>query len=560
MKRIIKVFCVVLGIMFVFLGYGCAGETEEVSGIKLKMQNFSAEASGGVIEDSMGHLTFASGNDPVTVWGVENDQWDTMDISKSSFDSYIESSLYVNANAIAIHMPWAVVEPQKGVYNLGESSYLQYCVDKAKEAGLKIVVYFTSVNYASGDGTFLPNYILEDKKTYTRLYIDGVYDGNSETIRSEVTMCINDEDTLERERLALEKLMAFLEKNNDDGSIVAINIGSEVDYTHYWNSGNSINTDVRCECDICNALYRKGEGHEEETPYEFMLRSYLKYLRDVVNYADECYRDIAKYSPVAALTWFIGGRYVEQPDLIKAAVNLKNHFVCPSIAPTSNYAMYEAEMEYFIAIDGNEAFASGIDTAYKPAPNNNQAHLEIAPWYSILKYGGLGAIYWDAPNSTPTDSITTCDTIRERLRLGWAPLKATEYYISRFKGDEEVLNWWSYEENKKSFGLGKFNVSVSRSEEDSDEHNNYGIALLMNTSDLVLAPTTYAPAIGENNDITVTVEGGVKGFKFEKGYFDAEGNWIKTGSFKPEVSSNTLTISVESSNGDYTGACYRIYK
>lgn len=102
--------------------------------------------------------------------------------------------------------------------------------------------------------------------------------------------------------------------------------------------------------------------------------------------------------------------------------------------------------------------------------------------------------------------------------------------------------------------------SVSRSEEDSDEHNNYGIALLMNASDLVLAPTTYAPAIGENNDITVTVEGGVKGFKFEKGYFDADGNWIKTGSFKPEVSSNTVTISVESSNGDYTGACYRIYK
>lgn len=530
--------------------------------IKTKMGALTAVAENGVILDSTGNYTFASGNKHMTVWGVENDQWETLRLNRAYFDRYIEASLNINANTIAIHMPWAVIEPSEGNFATGASSYLKYCVEKARGAGLKIVVYSTSTNYASGDGTFVPSYIREDKEKYTRLYIPGVYDGNSQTVNDSISYCINDPDILERDIRQTEKLFEFIKNNNDDGIFVAVNLCSEIDYSRNWASGTSINHEVRCECANCNALYRKGEGNANETPYQFMLRTYNDYVKKMADAASAVYSDVALYTPVAALTWFAGGRYVEQPDRIKETVGRDNFFVCPSIAPTPNYAMYMAEMDYFIDIPGNAAFASGIDTGHDGIPHNNQSHLEVAPWYTIFEYGGLGAIYWDFPaSSVPNNSVLTSDApIVARLRTGWAPLKATEYYISRFKGDAEVLNWWSYEAHQANFTLGNFTVSVNRSETDSEEHENYGIALLMDDRDLVLAPTAYAPKPGENNDIYIEYAGGTKDYKYEKGYFDADGVWRKTGTFKPEKQGNKFIISVANVSGDYTKTCYRLYK
>ena len=555
----------------------CAGadpeDSMDIPTVVTKLATLDKEAEGGVIKDSMGNPTFASGNSHATVWGVENDQWSALDTSRSKFDEYIEASLRVNANSIAIHMPWAVIEPTEGTYATGENSYLQYCVDAAREAGLKIVVYFTSTNYASGGGNFVPSYIRNDMDKYQRLYVcdekgNLVYDSSTEpsTSPDNMTLCINDPDLIEREKLAVVELFKFLEKNNSDGIITAVNLCSEVDYSRSW-AGNDlyIQYDKRCACENCNALYRQGEGNEDETPYEFMLRTYLDYIKTIVDTAAETYGDVALYTPVAALTWFAGGRYVEQPDLIKAKVNRENHFVCPSIAPTETYALYEMEMDFFKpdAIPGNASFSSGIDTGHDGSPHNNQAHLELAPWYSILNDGGLGAIYWDFPlngeNGANRSILNPDNAISARLRTGWAPLKAADYYISRFKGDTEVLNWWSYEEHQKEFSLGTFTVSVNRNEEDWDEHENYGIAVLHDKKDLRIAATDYQPAIGENNEIHVTRAGGFDGFTFEVGYVNLAGEWVRTGTFSPSISGDMLTFTPDN-GGDYTKAMYRIYK
>ena len=151
------------------------------------------------------------------------------------------------------------------------------------------------------------------------------------------------------------------------------------------------------------------------------------------------------------------------------------------------------------------------------------------------------------------------NAISARLRTGWAPLKAADYYISRFKGDTEVLNWWSYEEHQKEFSLGTFTVSVNRNEEDWDEHENYGIAVLHDKKDLRIAATDYQPAIGENNEIHVTRAGGFDGFTFEVGYVNLAGEWVKTGTFSPSISGDTLTFTPDN-GGDYMKAMYRIYK
>lgn len=558
-----KFLAAILGVMTALL-VGCGQTDEVVPGvtIRTKLAQMTEPAVHGVIADSSGKPTFNSGDGNIVIFGVENDQWETLNMNRAYFDKYIEASLNINANAIAIHMPWAVLEPQEGFFATGESSYLQYCVDAARKAGLKICVYFTSTNYASGDGSFVPSYIREDKETYTRIVIPGEYDGNDETVASQISYCVNNPALKEKEKLATQKLMEFIKKNNEDGIFTAVNIGSEIDYSRNWDSGSAIRQDLRCTCEHCNALFQVGQGHEGETPYEFMLRSFNGYLKEMVDAAAETYNEVAFYTPVAALTWFAGGRYVEQPDKIKATVGRDNFFVCPSIAPTPNYALYDMEMDYFVAIPGNAAFASGIDTGHDGIPHNNQTHLEVAPWRSVLKYGGLGAIYWDYPQaSNPNNSVLTQDAaITRRLRLGWAPLKATQYYISRFKGDGEVLGWWSYEEVAKTLTLGAFTVSVNRAEESTEEHENYGIALLMDDRELVIASTAFTPRYGENNDIRVTVPGSGKDYTVEIGYFDVQGVWVKTGTYTPLVEQNQLVLTPENENGNYTKNCFRIYK
>lgn len=474
--------------------------------------------------------TYSFNGRRTAVWGVENDQWHTVGKNRANYHKYLEGSAYINANTIALHCPWTVMEPQKDVYDFSDFDY--YLEQTRKAGNFKLVLYYTSTNYAAGDITFIPDYIKADTETYSRVEIEEMEGFAS------IPMCLADPDTLEREQIMVKKFFEHLKEVNTDGIILAVNIASEVDFMHDLHT--SADMDIRCHCANCEAIYTPDKGN-----LEFMKEVFAEYNKNIIHTAADTY-NIPIYTPVAPYNYWPDWRFVEEPDYIKAVVNLDNHVMCPSTATTMYAELYRDEMDKFVAIDGNIAFASGIDTGWVGIPFNNQLHLEIAPWITIFEYDGLGAIYWDHPEL----SVTKTDSIREKLRTGWGPLLAAEYFISHIKGDSRVVTAWMYDKLEHEADLGNFHMKATQ----KDDRNN-GYAILVDSTELAISATTFKEEV---TTVTVTLPAEPDSYTYETGYYDANGNWVKAGDFVPTTEGNNVTIQISGDSGEYQSCVYRI--
>ena len=521
-------------LMTVSMLSGCAGGSDDNAvNARSIIAGYEKDSSGiPVLTHTEKGGTYSYNGRRTAIWGVENDQWQTVGKNRANFHKYLEGSEYVNANTIALHSPWVVMEPEKDVYDFSD---FDYYLEEARKAGFKLVIYFTSVNYAAGDTvTFTPKYILEDTETYSRVQMEEL-----EGVTDKLPMCPADPDTLEREQKMIAKFFEHLKQVNTDGTILSVNIGSEVDFIHELPLAGTKNVDIRCHCANCEARYTPDKGN-----LEYMTEIFAQYTKGVIDAAASVY-DLPIYTPVASLMYWPGGRFVEQPDYIKQVVNRANHVVCPSVAPTDHAATYRKEMDQFVAIEGNVAFASGIDTGWT-SPFNNQLHLALAPWVTMFEYDGLGAIYWDHPDM----SVTKTKGTREKLRTGWGPLRAAEYYISNVKGDSRVTTAWTYEKLEHEADLGSYHVKVTQ-----EEDSNYGYGILVDSRELAFSATSYKE---QPTTITVTASGAMKEYTFETGYYDADGNWVKSGTFEPQIDGKTVTFAINGDSGDYKSCVYRI--
>lgn len=497
-----------------------AAMKKDTSGIPV----MSLDATGG---------TYEFNGRKVAVWGVENDQWQTIGKNLANFSKYIEGSLYTNANTIAVHSPWKVIEPEMDVYDFTD---LDYYIDQCRQNNLKIVIYFTSTNYAAGDNTFTPDYIIKDNETYSHIEMPEL--SGVDILKR--PMCMADPDTLAREQKAAAALFGHLKAVNTDGVVLSVNIGSEIDFMHKLKLGSNKNLDIRCNCINCQKRYTEGQGN-----LKYMTEVFADYTKNVIDSAQTAYA-LPIYTPVASLMYWPGGRFVEQPDYIKQIVNRANHVVCPSVAPTQSAALYRKEMDQFVKIKGNIAFASGIDTGWASTPFNNQTHLEIAPWITMFEYNGLGAIYWDHPEM----SVTKTKGTRERLRTGWGPLRAAEYLISMVKGDKDVTLYWCYENLEKTGSVGGFDIKITQANE-----TNNGYAIAVDKNELALSTTTYKE---ESTNVEITAPLDASRFTFEKGYYDINGVFVKASEFTATAKGKTISFVMDGDSGDYTKAIYRI--
>jgi hypothetical protein len=293
-----------------------------------------------------------------------------------------------------------------------------------------------------------------------------------------------------------------------------------------------------------------------------MVRKYTDFIRDVVWAGMSEYPDISVYVPGASVLYYPdkGGRYAENPVMIYSKVNRNNFFVCPSIGQVGDeeiikreMAMYTGQVAGYEALKGNPAFASGI------GPAGNQAYRpEIAPWYYIFEYGGLGAIYWDAYGSTW--SVTKPSSPNPaRFKNSWTPLKALDYYLGIFKSSKNILNWWSYTEGQKTMNFGKFTVTLGRGGNGWD-FDNFGFAFLYDDDDIILSSSQITSPYPL--DIGLSRTDGLDGFKVEYGYFDDAGEWIKSDVTPPVpvLTGNNVTVSLATGAGELSRALVRVYK
>ncbi|MHB0998571.1 MAG: hypothetical protein ACYC27_04935 [Armatimonadota bacterium] len=484
------------------------------------------------LDKNNGHV-FQQGSNKYVFWGVDADTWGCQALNYDMYRKHCEASFYINANFIVIPITWKMFEPQKDQYNLE-------AIDKflaiTREYNLKAGIIWTSMDYAAGDSSLVPEYLMADPMTYTR--ITGLYKND--------LLCPSDPDTLARDRKAYVTLMDHLARTDKDRTVMAINLCGEINYARALENASPPEQNVRCTCAECNKLYRS-----RQNKVEFMTERFSYYIKDLIESAAEVY-DIPTYTPVCSWAWYPGWRYAENPEIHKKIINRDNHFVCPTIAfPISGEAWID-EMNHFApeSIPGNIIFADGMDTAHDGHGGlpNALPHMELAPWYNILWYGGMGAVYWDSPART----ILTDELLRTKFRKAFGPLKAMHYHLARLKSaDKGKKFWWQYTETGSGQEMDGFSVKQTSSPDD------FGAAFVIGRNDLAFTGTTLSGPY----TFTVTRPGGFEGFSFEKGCFgETDGKWRKASDVKPVINGKEAIFTVADDSGDAHQAVIRVYK
>lgn len=507
-----------------------------------------------IVDDGAGGVSFGANGRQYVLWGVETDQWQAAAGNTAHFDAYIEASKYINANCLAIHAPWRLIEPTKDVYDF---SYLEYALKKTEEAGLKAVIYFTSANYAAGNMQFVPDYI-NDPVTYSRIQGDPTY-FRTEPVAGQPALpaCPSDPDLLEREMKAYGRLLKFLKEYDTNRNVLAIQVAGEADFLYamkdeYWLFKNE---NVRCECADCNAAFEGFAGSN----LDFMTHQFAVYIKKMVEAGAMVY-DIPVYTCSSPLGYWKGEwRYAENSALRQEMVDFVDYFVGPTTAQTTDVQTYVTEMNNWTSdkMPGNHIWTSGIDTGHGTpgSPHENVgldswSHLEMAPWFNILHYKSLGAIYWDHPDVSVTLEGAGAP-VREKLRAMWSPLRAASSVLPVYKSaPADKMMWWNYSEKTKSGTIGGYQISIIQY-----AGENYGFAFDMGNGDIVLSATTYN---ARTTTVSLTVNNS-ENLHFERGYFDNNGVWVKTGTFNATKVGNQLVFQISGDNGDYTKALYRIY-
>ncbi len=130
-------------------------------------------------------------------------------------------------NALKVPVKWAMVEPEKGVYDF---SYVDHAKNVAEKHNLKLVLNWFG-HYASGDGTiylnlagdvYAPMYIISDDKTYPRAVdADGIAHHNAASYDNPAI--------IEREIAAFHAFMQHIKQiDSHSHTIVMIQVENEI--------------------------------------------------------------------------------------------------------------------------------------------------------------------------------------------------------------------------------------------------------------------------------------------------------------------------------------------
>lgn len=462
------------------------------------------------------------------LWGVDADSWGCRDGNTNMFHEHCDALNYVNANAIAIPICWKTIETSPDVYNFW---YVDQYINMAKDHGLKATILWLGIDYAAGDNSFIPDYMINDIVTYNRCVGSG-FSNNS-------ILCPSNPNTKNRERLAYMAFLDHLKNNNPSNTVMAVCYGGENNYLKGLSNQSQPEQDIRCRCGYCNSLYAN-QGN-----VVFMEQQYALYAKYMIDWGKTIY-DIPAYSQVCAFNYWPNWRYAENGSVIKTTVNRQDHFVAPSIVATDSVNNYVSEMNHFTAsqISGNNVFTDGIDTGW----SSNQTRIEIAPWFNTMWYGGLGAFYWDNPSST---NIRTNSNLRDKLRKYWGPLKGIEFYLARLKTMGSKRFWWWPGSAHTWGGLTNFSADQVSS------GNDYGVCFELGPTDITFTGSTYS---GQYT-FTISRAGGWSGYSFQRGYYQPDtGIWMSQGSVSPSINGDNAVLTVSGDSGDYANSVYRFYK
>ncbi len=168
---------------------------------------------------------------PFTVLAVEIPWWDLVPGSYTqtmgTYDYLYPLARALGLNALKVPVKWAMVEPQKGVFDF---SYVDHAKAMAEKNGLKLVLNWFG-HYASGDGNIYANLsgelyapldVVRDEKTYPRaIDADGVSHHNAISYENDAV--------IQREVAAFRAFMEHIKKvDAQSRTILMIQVENEI--------------------------------------------------------------------------------------------------------------------------------------------------------------------------------------------------------------------------------------------------------------------------------------------------------------------------------------------
>ena len=485
-----------------------------------------------------GGRVFQNGDVQRAAWGIDLECFKSLEGDLAYIKTQIDAAVYTNCTTVAIPVCWGNIEPQRGNYTFDDvDDYYDYAVSK----GLTVIMLWVGTNYASGNNSFIPQYIHNNMALYGR--VDGPGVDTDWAI-----FCPNDPDTRTREMYAYYQTVSHIKKYDTGKNVLAVVTTGEFNYMsaldeEHWqlDKPGELEKQARCACEVCDELYTGGDT------VEFMTAQFANFAKDMVHFGATVY-DLPTMSQFCPWSYFPDWRYAENPEVFKQVVDRENYIVVPSVSSTATLTTLADDLARFSPanIPGNIVFDQGV-------PIDTATRLEAVPWISLMQMGGMGGTYWDPGTLSEAGSIREQNVVaREKMRKYFGPLKALEYQIVRLKDSQTKKFWWKYGDTSMSGATSNFAYQMACA-----GGQEYGSAFELAPDDVVFAGSTYNSSF----TLTVTKTGGFSGYVFERGYFDpVTGVWNKTANFTPTVNGNDAAILVNADSGVYTNAAYRIYK
>ncbi|AIQ43207.1 discoidin domain-containing protein [Paenibacillus sp. FSL R5-0912] len=418
-------------------------------------------------------------------------------------------------NTISIPLPWSQMEPTQNNYDW---TWLDSFITNSKNNGLKLeILWFGTLVAGSGCSNFLPSYITSDTSTYTRhINSDGsIYSYNNGYDGTCTGYSFADADTLNREKVALEAILNHLASFDTAHTTIGIQVNNE---------------------SMVNALACSGGGewdrsYDPETTAAYNASGYT-------NGAAFAEHQLAIYQDQLA-------QVIKQSNY---SVYTRMNYWCQNASIINNLLNYAPNIDFW----GNDPYTAqinNIQNSINPStkflsisensPYTNTPYLYLAAYdKGAVHY----AIYQMAFQSIDGEGMVNLDhTWRPHAAIIAAANHqlAKEPLLTTYKSGTDISYFYnpnSTSSETKSIG---FDVNFSTT------NSGLGVALKTN-SDIMLMGLGGGGTFRVTNRIPNSAE---------IGYYDANHNWVSTGS--KSVTNNTDgTFSVNISGTEYVRLHY----
>lgn len=440
---------------------------------------------------------------PYLILGLQLDCDSTYE--PSTIDNLIHQARRLNANTAACPLYWRAIEPEEGNYDF---SLLQQMIDSAERHNIRLVLlWFGAIK--NGYAHYAPDWVQQDGSRFRR----GVSEDGAELA---FTTCVTCQNTLEKDRSAVEALFSYLRDNDHSSRVILFQVNNE---TGLFGS-------ARCHCSECDRQFESGDfdSYGENAAEAFSATTNLRYQESIAEaakaiYPLPCYMNawLGKYTTLEApgFGYPSGGPVHRVLDVYKDQKSAID-FVAPDIYTPSYFDFARICRDY--SFDRNPLYVAehAIGTRGRAGVNAYYAFGEHAaigfdPW-------AIDCAFPDRMESPPYNIVTgQFSEAAFDLQSAYAPLADAMIPIAHAQGTDRLRFW--VQESADTYRILDFgDISIRVNFADESLGTSRGMAIRQGADSFIvlgeMADLSFFDRNGASLDIRQSQQGRFDGEEF----------------------------------------------